>query len=66
MVSASMDCRNDIGQPNLYDIYYGLADNRIGVASMTVPQQLPASPLPNADAANAIVPVVPQPVESKI
>ncbi len=32
-----IDCRSDIGQPDRFDIYYGMADTRIGVASMMVP-----------------------------
>ena len=59
-----IDCRNDIGQPDRFDIYYGMADSRIRVASMTVSQRLPTTPLPRVDAPNAIVPVVPQPAEA--
>ncbi|TWU30497.1 Beta-1,4-mannooligosaccharide phosphorylase [Bythopirellula polymerisocia] len=61
-----IDCRNDIGQPDRFDIYYGMADSRIGVASMTVPRRLPTTPLPKVDAPNAIVPVVPQPAETTL
>ncbi|WHF52880.1 hypothetical protein QGN23_06260 [Chryseobacterium gotjawalense] len=35
------DRRDDIGQPNRIDVYYGMADDRIGVAKMTVPESLP-------------------------
>jgi len=59
-----IDCRSDIGQPDRFDIYYGMADSRIGVASMTVPQQLPTKQLPKVDAPNAIVPVAPLPAEA--
>lgn len=59
-----IDCRTDIGQPDRFDIYYGMADSRIGVASMTVPQRLPTTELPRVDAPNAIVPVVPLPAEA--
>ena len=59
-----IDCRIDIGQPDRFDIYYGMADSRIGVASLTVPQQLPTTQLPKVDAPNAIVPVVPLPAEA--
>ncbi len=55
-----IDCRTDIDQPDRFDVYYGMADSRIGIASLTVPQQLPMIKLPIADAPNAIVPVVPQ------
>ena len=35
------DRRDDIGQPNRIDVYYGMADNRIGVAKMGIPDSLP-------------------------
>lgn len=35
------DRREDIGQPNRVDVYYGMADNRIGVAKMEIPENLP-------------------------
>lgn len=37
------DRRVDIGQPNRIDVYYGMADNRIGVAKMEIPDELPKS-----------------------
>lgn len=37
-----IDRRDDIGQPDRFDVYYGMADNRIGVATFTVPKTLPA------------------------
>ena len=37
------DRRDDIGQPNRIDVYYGMADNKIGVAKMTIPEHLPKS-----------------------
>jgi predicted GH43/DUF377 family glycosyl hydrolase len=36
-----MDRRDDLGQPNRFDVYYGMADDRIGVARMIVPEALP-------------------------
>ena len=36
-----IDRRDDLGKPNLFDVYYGMADNRIGVARMIVPDILP-------------------------
>lgn len=36
-----LDRRDDIGQPNRIDVYYGMADNRIGVAKMEIPDVLP-------------------------
>lgn len=52
-----IDCRVDIGMPDRFDIYYGMADSRIGVASLTVPQRLPSTKPPIADAPNALVPI---------
>ena len=37
-----IDRRDDIGQPDRFDVYYGMADDRIGVATLTVPEILPA------------------------
>jgi len=36
-----VDRRDDIGQPDRVDVYYGMADNRIGVARLKVPDRLP-------------------------
>lgn len=36
-----IDCRNDLGQPSRYDVYYGMADDCIGVAKMEIPELLP-------------------------
>ncbi|HVA25345.1 MAG TPA: glycosidase [Chloroflexota bacterium] len=49
-----IDQRTDIGQPDRVDIYYGMADDRIGVASLTIPAQLskmPEQPEARRDAA---------------
>ncbi|RKR83826.1 putative GH43/DUF377 family glycosyl hydrolase [Mucilaginibacter gracilis] len=35
-----IDCRHDIGQPDAFDVYYGMADNRIGVARLEIPKKL--------------------------
>ena len=37
----AIDRRNDIGLPNRFDVYYGMADSRIGVAKLNVPEHLP-------------------------
>jgi predicted GH43/DUF377 family glycosyl hydrolase len=37
-----IDRRDDLGQPDRFDIYYGMADSRIGVARLDVPEDLPA------------------------
>jgi predicted GH43/DUF377 family glycosyl hydrolase len=35
-----IDRRDDLGDPDRFDIYYGMADDRIGVARLTVPETL--------------------------
>jgi predicted GH43/DUF377 family glycosyl hydrolase len=37
-----IDRRDDIGMPDRYDVYYGMADSRIGVARLDLPGTLPA------------------------
>jgi predicted GH43/DUF377 family glycosyl hydrolase len=36
-----IDRRDDLGSPDRFDVYYGMADNRIGVARLDVPNFLP-------------------------
>jgi predicted GH43/DUF377 family glycosyl hydrolase len=36
-----IDRRDDIGMPDRFDIYYGMADNRIGAARLDLPESLP-------------------------
>jgi predicted GH43/DUF377 family glycosyl hydrolase len=36
-----IDRRDDLGSPDRFDVYYGMADNRIGVARLNVPERLP-------------------------
>ena len=36
-----VDRRDDLGQPDRFDVYYGMADQRIGVARLHVPETLP-------------------------
>jgi predicted GH43/DUF377 family glycosyl hydrolase len=36
-----IDRRDDLGSPDRCDVYYGMADNRIGVARLDVPKHLP-------------------------
>jgi predicted GH43/DUF377 family glycosyl hydrolase len=36
-----IDRRNDLGLPDRIDVYYGMADDRIGVARLDVPEFLP-------------------------
>ncbi|MGB7762551.1 MAG: hypothetical protein WBL61_22140 [Bryobacteraceae bacterium] len=37
-----IDRRDDLGLPNRFDVYYGMADNRIGVARLDLPEFLPS------------------------
>jgi predicted GH43/DUF377 family glycosyl hydrolase len=37
-----IDRRDDLGSPDRFDVYYGMADDRIGVARLDVPDLLPA------------------------
>ena len=37
-----IDRRDDIGSPDRFDVYYGMADNRIGVARLDLPDSLPS------------------------
>jgi predicted GH43/DUF377 family glycosyl hydrolase len=48
-----IDQRNDLGLPSRFDIYYGMADYSIGVASLILPDFLPKEGV--ADAPNAKV-----------
>jgi predicted GH43/DUF377 family glycosyl hydrolase len=38
----AIDRRDDLGLPNRFDVYYGMADDRIGVARLDVPELLPS------------------------
>ena len=40
-----VDRRIDLGQPDRIDVYYGMADQRIGVARLDIPARLPATAL---------------------
>ncbi len=48
-----IDRRNDLGTPDRFDVYYGMADNRIGVARLDLPEQILAGAV--ADAPEATV-----------
>ena len=37
-----IDRRDDLGTPDRFDVYYGMADNRIGVARLDLPSFLPS------------------------
>ena len=36
-----IDRRDDLGTPDRFDVYYGMADSRIGVARLNLPEHLP-------------------------
>ena len=36
-----IDRRDDLGTPDRFDVYYGMADSRIGVARLDLPEHLP-------------------------
>ena len=36
-----IDRRDDLGSPDRFDVYYGMADKRIGVARLDVPDFVP-------------------------
>jgi predicted GH43/DUF377 family glycosyl hydrolase len=38
---SGIDRRDDLGLPDRLDVYYGMADSRIGVARLDVPERLP-------------------------
>jgi len=41
-----IDRRDDIGSPDRFDVYYGMADDRIGVARLDLPDSLPSGGVP--------------------
>jgi hypothetical protein len=44
-VKPGIDRRDDLGSPDRFDVYYGMADNRIDVARLDVPKHLPSDGL---------------------
>jgi predicted GH43/DUF377 family glycosyl hydrolase len=48
-----IDRRDDLGQSDRFDVYYGMADSRIGVARLDLPLTLP--PARAADPPRAVV-----------
>ena len=43
-----IDRRDDLGTPDRLDVYYGMADNRIGVARLDLPEKIPAEAVADA------------------
>ncbi|MFY9659738.1 MAG: hypothetical protein WAJ97_03890 [Terriglobales bacterium] len=48
-----IDRRDDLGLPDRLDVYYGMADNRIGVARLDVPDTLPPGGVADSPEAKA-------------
>ena len=46
-----IDRRDDIGMPDRFDVYYGMADDRIGVARLDLPETLPSEGLAHSPGA---------------
>lgn len=51
---SGIDRRDDLGSPNRLDVYYGMADSRVGVARLDLPERLPTG--------EAVAHASPQPV----
>jgi len=51
-----IDRRDDIGEPDRFDVYYGMADNRIGVARLDLPERLTTPGILSRDNSRCIVP----------
>ena len=47
-----IDRRDDIGSSGRFDIYYGMADDRIGVARLDMPDFLPSEGVADPQKAN--------------
>jgi predicted GH43/DUF377 family glycosyl hydrolase len=46
-----IDRRDDLGMPDRFDVYYGMADDRIGVARLDLPEALPVEGLAHSPGA---------------
>jgi predicted GH43/DUF377 family glycosyl hydrolase len=46
-----IDRRDDLGMPDRFDVYYGMADDRIGVARLDLPEALPLGGLAHSPSA---------------
>ena len=53
----AIDRRDDLGLPDRFDVYYGMADNRIGVARLDVPEFLPQGALADAPPVKKSLPI---------
>lgn len=50
-----IDRRDDLGTPYRFDVYYGMADNRIGAARLEPPERLPVGVDLDTDVLEAMV-----------
>jgi predicted GH43/DUF377 family glycosyl hydrolase len=53
-----IDRRDDLGTPDRFDVYYGMADNRIGVARLDLPKDLPSGAAADPPEARCNTPVL--------
>jgi predicted GH43/DUF377 family glycosyl hydrolase len=54
-----IDRRDDLGDPDRFDVYYGMADNRIGVARLDMPAILPPGGATDPDGSSGVSHVPP-------
>jgi len=53
-----IDRRDDLGSPDRFDVYYGMADARIGVARLDLPKDLPSGAVADPPEARCNTPVL--------
>jgi len=53
-----IDRRDDLGSPDRFDVYYGMADARIGVARLDLPKDLPSGAAADPPEARCNTPVL--------
>ncbi|MGP0067754.1 MAG: glycosidase [Isosphaeraceae bacterium] len=53
----AIDRRDDLGLPDRFDVYFGMADNRIGVARLDVPKYLPTEGLTDSSRPKGSLPI---------
>jgi beta-1,2-mannobiose phosphorylase / 1,2-beta-oligomannan phosphorylase len=61
----AIDRRDDLSLPDRFDVYYGMADNRIGVARLDVPEFLPRGALDPSQPLTTNPPVTPPAVTNR-
>jgi hypothetical protein len=53
----AIDRRDDLGLLDRFDVYYGMADNRIGVAHLDMPESLPRGAVADPPRAKGSLPI---------